>query len=98
MGFGSHALDRSFALQCWLQWLSLFMKLRFRLNPPCEPENIFLTLFARSAQWTGGYAFLLVALLLTGSFMIQLIMCAAMRDLPMHTTDDVGYAKNLNPF
>ena len=42
---------------------------------------------------TGYYAVVLVALLLTGSFMIQLIMCAAMRDLPMHTTDDVGYAK-----
>ena len=72
------------------------------VGPPV-PAHISLTVFIRFALCTGGYAVVLVALLLTGSFMIQLIMCAAMRDLPIAVrtplcTDDVGYAKVLNPF
>ena len=67
------------------------------VGPPVS-AHISLTVFIRFALCTGCYAVVLVALLLTGSFMIQLIMCAAMRDLPVHTTDDAGSAKILNPF
>ena len=82
MGFGSHALDRCFALQ-FFEWHFIFdwMWGVEGVGPPVS-AHISLTVFIRFALCTGCYAVVLVALLLTGSFMIQLIMCAAMRDLP----------------
>ena len=72
------------------------MKLRFGLNPPCEPAHIFLTALACSAQWTGIYTVCLDALLLSGCSTGMVIMCAAIAfhcDLPV---DYVCYTQILN--
>ena len=78
----SHARRECFALQ-FFEWHFIFdwMWGVEGVGPPVS-AHISLTVFFRFALCTGCYAVVLVALLLTGSFMIQLIMCAAMRDLP----------------
>ena len=69
------------------------------MNPPRECAHIFLTVLARFAQWTGVYVAGFVALLLTGSFTIQLISvirCAAMPMSCAISADEVGYTPNSN--
>ena len=50
------------------------MKLRFGLNPPCEPAHILLTALACFTHWTGFYALGFDALLLSGCFTGMVIM------------------------
>ena len=77
----SHSLHRHFALQFWLQWLSLFMMLRFDSNPWSEPKKVLLTASARFAQRTGVFALVLVALPLAEALTILTGMLTAMRNL-----------------
>ena len=47
-----------------------YWTLRVGLNEPCELEHISMTALARSAQWTGVFAFIFDALLLGGRLTI----------------------------
>jgi|TARA_B110000037_G_scaffold192891_1_gene227443 hypothetical protein len=68
------------------QWLAPMEKfdiaLRFDLNAPYESAKISLTAFARFVKCTGFFALVLVALMLSGSFINMAIMCAAVHNLP----------------
>ena len=81
MGFVSHALTVWFALQSLTGQRNFDITLRFDLNAPCESANISLTAFARFAQRTGVFALVLVALVLSGSFISMAIMCAAVHSV-----------------
>ena len=78
----SHARRECFALQFFEQHFIFDWMWGVEGVGPPVPAKVSLIVFIRFALCTGCYAVVLVALLLTGSFMIQLIMCAAMRDLP----------------
>ena len=73
-GFGSHAWNRCFAQTMRHRRHSLRMKMRFGLNPPCEPAHILLTALACFTHWTGFYALGFDALLLSGCFTGMVIM------------------------
>ena len=73
------------------------MKLRFGLNPPCEPAHFSLTALACSAQWTGIYTVSLDVLLLFGCSTGMVIMCAAIAISRACSVDYVCYTQILNP-
>ena len=70
--------------------------LRFDLNAPYKSANISLTAFAHFAQRTGVFALVLVALVLSGSFISMAIMCATVHNLPCFHGVCVCWTQNRN--